>query len=409
MRTTNLARLPMAVLLVLCALLAVSMASAEEVTYQNDGWVENIAAGFQGGFVSGEIGAAVFVPEATDYPVQLTKVRFLFGGGDEGSMREVGIKVWKDTGGDSPGELLMDETVQITSSTNSFNEVDLSSAGISITEGSIRVGVAFMHDGFPGVARDDDPGADFPNRNFIFAQGIGWVKSNLLGVNGDWVIRLIGQRAGGTVTNNGNPPDCVNDGDCGRGEICDAGMCVPDGCTADRDCLATEACIRSSCVAVDCHEDSDCQDGEECTSNLECRPVAATNNGAVSTGLSISSITPSSAANDKDTDVTIVGQGFSADTSFRVGPTRLSNVLVQSDSAALATVPAGIAPGVYNVVANRGAEQFSLDQGFIVEEAAKGGSGGSSDGCQVAPGTSNGVIGLILALATGLFVARRRP
>ena len=79
--------------------IGVSVAQAEEKILQNDGFEDNTAVGFQGGFVAGEMAAVTFVPEAEDYPVTLSKVRILFGGDTDGITRTVQIKVWEDEEG----------------------------------------------------------------------------------------------------------------------------------------------------------------------------------------------------------------------------------------------------------------------------------------------------------------------
>src|SRR5262249_21341113 len=76
-----------------------------------------------------------------------------------------------------------------TGSSTLLQEIDLVSSGVIVT-GQFRVGIEFQHDGLPSVAKDVD-GNIQATRNFIFAQGIGWVQSNVLGLNGDCVIRAV--------------------------------------------------------------------------------------------------------------------------------------------------------------------------------------------------------------------------
>jgi hypothetical protein len=53
---------------------------------------------------------------------------------------------------------------------------------------------------------------------------------------------------------------CQGDSDCPRGEVCEAGECVPApfDCQVDADCEVLEICTDNECVAVECKADSDC-------------------------------------------------------------------------------------------------------------------------------------------------------
>lgn len=54
--------------------------------------------------------------------------------------------------------------------------------------GAFRVGIEVVADGLPSIARDSDGTID-ANRNFVLAQGSGWIGAATLGITGDWVIR----------------------------------------------------------------------------------------------------------------------------------------------------------------------------------------------------------------------------
>ena len=62
---------------------------------------------------------------------------------------------------------------------------------------------------------------------------------------------------------------CKGDGDCPRGEVCEAGACVPAPleCEGDADCDVLEICTDDECVAVECKADSDCVAGT-CAANV---------------------------------------------------------------------------------------------------------------------------------------------
>ncbi len=165
-----------------------SASGADEVTLINDGFVSGGPATFQGGFISGEIGAARFVPDIP-CPCVLTRVTLLFGGSTES--RDMGLLVWDDPGGlDQPGTLLFTGDVTLQGANDAFSEIDLSLAPI-IVEGPFRVGFEFGHSGFPALATDVDGTID-ADANFIEALVGGipfWFQSAFLGVQGDFIIR----------------------------------------------------------------------------------------------------------------------------------------------------------------------------------------------------------------------------
>lgn len=95
---------------------------------------------------------------------------------------------------------------------------------------------------------------------------------------------------------------CTADSECGPGEVCDNGECVPEqtngGCTSDADCPGTQVCQNGSCVEPDpgngnggCTSDADCpgtqlcQNGTcvepdlGCTSDADCAGDLVCENG----------------------------------------------------------------------------------------------------------------------------------
>lgn len=68
--------------------------------------------------------------------------------------------------------------------------------GLSCAKGGAFIGAAleFTHTGLPSVMRDFQPMKD-PRLNLIFAVPGGWQKSIQLGVQGDWILRVIGHEA----------------------------------------------------------------------------------------------------------------------------------------------------------------------------------------------------------------------
>jgi hypothetical protein len=164
----------------------VAVCCAGDVELRNDGWSPGGTAAFQGGFLSGEI-AAVRLAPAGPFPCTVERVRFLFGGA--AGTRTVKVHVWEDgAGSDVPGTELLAGIYQLTASNDAMQEIDLGVAGVSVS-GPFRVGVEFTHDGTPSVARDGD--GLTVGRNFIMAEGSGWLKAETLGIAGDWIIRAM--------------------------------------------------------------------------------------------------------------------------------------------------------------------------------------------------------------------------
>ena len=158
-------------------------ASATELV--NDGWSDGQPAVFQGGFVSGEIGAARFVP-AGPCPCFVSQVTLLYGGGVEA--RTVRVHIWEDgLGGWAPGPEITVGDFELTPADNALQLIDLRDHGVFVN-GPFRVGIEFFNDGFPSIARDDD-GDIQAGTNFILAVGFGWIESSLLGLTGDCIIR----------------------------------------------------------------------------------------------------------------------------------------------------------------------------------------------------------------------------
>ena len=166
-------------------------ASGVTTVLANDGFTAGAQAGFQAGFVAGEIAAARLVPSA---PTQIQAVRFLYGGA--AGTRDIILHVWNDTGATSPGSELFTQIYSITASDAALQEIDLTTTPIPVS-GAFRVGIEFLDDGVPSVARDDD-GTITANRNYILLSGVGWVESSTVGLTGDWIIRaVVGDTSGG--------------------------------------------------------------------------------------------------------------------------------------------------------------------------------------------------------------------
>ena len=216
-----------------CALALSLPSSASAETYQNDGFVDNTAVGFQAGFAVGEIAAACFTPPESDYPIRLRAIQLLYGGDRAGATIFNTMKVWGSGGaGQAPGDILVSEPdVELISSTTELNEFDLTSYDITVT-GPFCVGVEFANNGgLPSVARDDD-GTINAGNNWIFAvdplsgDPLGWFQSDFFGLTGDWIIRAIGDPGsggGGSDAGGGVRPDAGGGGNDAGGGGNDAG------------------------------------------------------------------------------------------------------------------------------------------------------------------------------------------
>jgi MYXO-CTERM domain-containing protein len=168
---------------------AVSLVSrpalADVYTLFNDSVEDGDEVAFQQGFVTGESAAATLGEVSDTFTVR--KVLFLFG--PAGPPLEVNVAVHADVGTDMPGALLYQGNYTITPADNALHEIDLTGENVEhIGPGSIRVVIGVMHDGAPGVARDDD-GCQRSLNWIELAAPPSWVSSCEQGVAGDWVIR----------------------------------------------------------------------------------------------------------------------------------------------------------------------------------------------------------------------------
>jgi hypothetical protein len=241
------------------ALLGVMLASTPawaEVELKNDGFVSPQAAGFQAGFVSGEIGASRFVaPEAGR---QLLKVQLLFGGA--ATQQSITLKVWDDTaGGNTPGAELYSGDFQLTGSDSAIQEILTTDMTVTLPM-QFRVGIVFQHNGLPSIARDADNTIDAA-KNYIFANPGGWIRSQTAGLSGDWIIRAF--VTDGAVV----PPDGAPGVDAGVGA----------DCNGNAECPVGQFCENNACT-FDCREDTDCGGGT-CNSLGQCVGGSAGDDG----------------------------------------------------------------------------------------------------------------------------------
>ncbi|MFN0248381.1 MAG: hypothetical protein ACKV2T_15930 [Kofleriaceae bacterium] len=236
-------------------------AAHAETELKNDGFVMNGSVGFELGFDPTEAGASRFVAPAAGR--QLLKVQFLFGGNSTAT-QTITLKVFDDTAGtDNPGSQLFSADYSITGSDTAMQEINVAGNNITLPA-QFRVAIVFQHDGAPSIARDDD-GTITSDKNLLLSTQIGWAKSTVFGLVGDWVIRAFisdggvappdgavdGGVVGGPCTGNASCPlgqfcdlsvqtctlECRTADDCGGGTCNSLGQCVSGG---DAGCCQTD-------------------------------------------------------------------------------------------------------------------------------------------------------------------------
>jgi MYXO-CTERM domain-containing protein len=260
------------------AVLVLTVASAAaQVTLQNDGFAGSGQAGVQAGFTAGEIAASRFVPPTPG--VKLLRVILFFGGAT--SQQTVTLHVWDDaTGANTPGTELHTADYQVTGSDTALQQIDLTADNITVVNG-FRVGIEFQHAGVPSVARDND-GTIAADRNFIMASGLGWQRSQTLGLTGDWIVRAVVAGAGPTP-DAGVTPDAAPGGpDAGAGGP-DAG--TGGACNGNGECAVGTYCDTAvHACTFDCRNADDCG-GADCNSLGQCL-TGGSGGGCCSTGVS---------------------------------------------------------------------------------------------------------------------------
>ena len=213
----------LAALAVMAAAWSTAAPAHAQLTLQNDGFSSG-SAGVQSGFVAGEIGASRFLAPSAGRTLQ--QVVMFFGGAT--TTQTVTLHVWDDTGGtNAPGAMLFEGDFQVMGSDSNLSAIDLTGMNV-VVPAQFRVGIEFQHNGLPSIARDAD-GTIAAANNYIMAQGIGWVRSQTLGLTGDWIIRALVSDGGTTGPDAGTTgPDAGTTGP-------DAGTTGPDAGTTGPD------------------------------------------------------------------------------------------------------------------------------------------------------------------------------
>lgn len=183
---------------------------AAELTLMNDSFSGTGSVFCVSGqsFAETEMAAARFTADAGSYPFQILRVQVLAC--PAGTQADLVLKIWEDDGvSDEPGDLLYEDFFTLLGSNSALNELDVSFQNITVSSGSIRVGIQyFFGPALTGLATDLD-GHGEPQPNYIYAlPPDGWTPAHLFGVNGDWIIRVV-------VDANEQPPVFVDDFESG--------------------------------------------------------------------------------------------------------------------------------------------------------------------------------------------------
>lgn len=342
-------------------LLLALTASAARYELVNDGCAcdgSSESVGFQQGFVDGECWASTFVPDPAHYPFTVTDVTMLVGPSGTGTFD---VYLYSVDASNEPDARLDGEAVQIEGSQSTLAQVDLAEAGIDVgvvTDGNLAVVVCLDgHDGSPAIARDAD-GVDHRDRSWIYGDigaGPSWYQASMLGVNGDWIVRLgIETDAGGDT------------GDTGGGD------------TGGDDTGATDDTGGGDTGGGDSGGDTE------------------------AAALELYAISPASAAEGQAVNVVLSGAGFQEGADARIGGVSLTGTAVQDDGTISGRTPTALPAGVHDVeVENPDGTSAYLAAAFTVDAAEAG-------GCGCATGRGGGTGAWLAGIVVAGLAARRR-
>src|SRR5262249_40846374 len=173
---------------------ACSAALADSLELRNDSLADGGTGAIQAGFVAGEIGGAVFNPDASLFPMQITHVqifwRSVFGGGPD--TLGAAIKFYQGGTGSPPHPTEVFSIPGPVLSDGFLNDFDVTPLSINFNSGPFAIG--FQFDSSPGLFDPslvtDTDGCQV-GKNLIFAIPGGWTNGCSLGIRGDFVIRCI--------------------------------------------------------------------------------------------------------------------------------------------------------------------------------------------------------------------------
>ncbi len=286
-----------------------------------------------------------------------------------------------------------------------------------------------------------------------------WIYSDKAGIAGDFIIRVRTNVNQACVPNCSGGKNCGDDGcggicgTCDEGWSCHLGICKEDevcqpACTGkdcgDDGCGGScgpcdegEECQLGACVTVEADtlgedtslpkdteylEDTldqdactpDCTDrvcGSDgcggqcgtCEGDFVCQSGACVDAGEVLVP-EILTVSPDSVYNNVNTKISITGKNFGTVKLVKLGAVDLFNPVTISSGLMEATVPEGVEPGYYDIIAVFDDDQTAvLSHGLEVLRKKSGGGGG----CAASPSALPTLPLLLLALAA-LALARRK-
>jgi hypothetical protein len=204
MLRSSLACLVPGLLLVLC----LAPGAGAQTVLQNDSLVDGSVGVVQGGFVEGEIGAAVLSAQAGQYPVTLQELQVFVNkqAGVAFTTMTVELYVW-DTGTIAGGSPSLGSAVyvspQLTFIAGFFNLWDVSSANLSM-DGPFTVGCRVVDTNFISIFQGNQPNLVTDNsgcqggKNYVRQTNGVWANLCSFGVSGDLAIRAKVNVGGGT-------------------------------------------------------------------------------------------------------------------------------------------------------------------------------------------------------------------
>ncbi|MFT5725530.1 MAG: hypothetical protein ACI9JN_002655 [Bacteroidia bacterium] len=168
--------------------------STKRVEMQFHGYTDGGNSTFRGTETKGEEVAVTLDGVAGSY--QITNIQCLFGGtGNTPASRDVVLKIYKDNGDASPGEMIHTSTHTLASSLTAFSDLNIKSSAVRLAAGQdVRVSFEILDTkNFPSFAEEFD-GAYDESKNWLKDADGTWNSNDGVGINGNWVIRAIAQQ-----------------------------------------------------------------------------------------------------------------------------------------------------------------------------------------------------------------------
>jgi len=249
-------------------------------------------------------------------------------------------------------------------------------------------------------------------RNYALRGGHPWEDAAMGGVTGDFVLRAVVQVTDLTPWQNG----CPGGGDAGvRPDALPAADALPPGADAlpgnDDAMMSNADASVTSDDALPAGADAlpgndDASAGVNDDASTTGADAASATDAAVAAGPpTITSITPSSGSNGVATAVIVSGTNFVAGAVLRIGAIGATEVMVPGTTTLRATVPPGIAGGVYDVtVENPDHQAAVLVKGYTVVPV----TGGAPPEDNCACGVSSSPQSFAYLLLLFAFAKRRR-